>query len=434
MEICVVGAGHVGLVTAACFADLGNTVTCVDQDKKRIGQLKKGKSWFYEPGLEPLVAHNLKRKRLFFTTRLEEGVRKSKLIFIAVGTPPLSTGDADLTAVEEVVRKIAAAANGYHLIVEKSTVPVETGRRIKEILQMLPKKKAQMDVASNPEFLREGSAVEDFFHPERIVFGVETQKARVLLEELYKPFKAPMVVTDIASAELIKHSSNAFLSMKISFINAISVICDKVGADVEMVSKGIGMDSRIGPSFLRAGVGYGGFCFPKDLEAYIHIAEKLGYDFKLLKAVKEINDAQRRILVQKIESHLWNMKGKKIAMLGLAFKPDTDDLRFAPALEVIDLLLKRGARIQAYDPQAMRGAKELLGSKISYAKDPYAAARGADCFLLMTEWNEFKKVDFKKIRSIMRQPFVADARNMYDPKEMRRFGFRYVGIGRGRAE
>ena len=431
MEICVVGAGHVGLVTAACFADLGNTVICVDQDKKRIEQLKKGISWFYEPGLEPLVVHNLKQKRLSFTTRLEDGVRKSKLIFIAVGTPPLPTGDADLTAVEEVVRKIAASATGYRLIVEKSTVPVETGRRVKEILQHSPKKKAQVDVASNPEFLQEGAAVEDFFRPERIVFGVETEKARALLEELYKPFKAPMVVTDIASAELIKHSSNAYLSMKISFINAISVICDKVGADVEMVAKGMGMDSRIGPSFLRAGVGYGGFCFPKDLEAYIHIAEKMGYDFKLLKAVKEINDNQRRILVQKIERHLWNVKGKKIAMMGLAFKPDTDDLRFAPALEVIDLLLERGAKIQAYDPQAMEGAKELLGSKISYAKDPYTAAKSADCFLLMTEWNEFKKVDFKKIKSIMRQPFVADARNMYDPKEMKRLGFRYVGMGRG---
>ena len=432
MDICVVGAGHVGLVTAACFADLGNRVVCVDQDPKKIQQLKKGKPWFYEPGLEPLVARNLKRKRLFFTTRLEEGTRKSTLIFIAVGTPPLPTGDADLTAVEEVVRKIARTATGYRLIVEKSTVPVETGRRVKEILQMGSKRKAAIDVASNPEFLREGSAVGDFFRPERIVLGVETAKARALLEELYKPFKSPRVVTDIASAELIKHSSNAFLSMKISFINAISVICDRVGADVDLVARGIGLDPRIGPAFLRAGVGYGGFCFPKDLEAYIRIAEKMGYDFKLLKAVKEINDGQRRILVEKIEQHLWNVKGKKIALLGLAFKPDTDDLRFAPALEMVDLLLQRGARIQAYDPQAMKEAKRLLGKKIAFAKDPYAAARGADCLLLMTEWNEFKEMDFKRVKGLMHQPLVVDGRNMYDPAKMRRLGFRYVGVGRGK--
>lgn len=433
MDICVVGAGHVGLVTAACFADLGNRVVCVDQDREKIERLKKGKPWFYEPGLEPLVAHNVKRKRLHFTPRIEEGVGKSQVIFIAVGTPPLPTGDADLASVEEVIQQVARAATGYRLIVEKSTVPVETGRRIKEILRMAPKRKAQLDVASNPEFLREGSAVEDFFHPERIVLGAETAKARSLLEELYKPFKAPLVVTDIASAELIKHSSNAFLSMKISFINAISVICDRVGADVDLVARGIGLDSRIGPAFLRAGVGYGGFCFPKDLEAYIRIAEKMGYDFKLLKAVKEINDGQRQILVEKIEQKLWNVKGKKIALLGLAFKPDTDDMRFAPSLEVIGLLLQRGARIQAYDPQAMEEARRLLGKKIGFAQDPYAAARGADCLLLMTEWNEFKEIDFKRVKSIMRQPLLVDGRNMYDPGKMRRLGFRYVGIGRGRA-
>ncbi len=432
MDICVVGAGHVGLVTAACFADLGNRVVCVDQDGKRIQQLKKGKPWFYEPGLEPLVARNLKRKRLAFTTRIADGVRKSQVIFIAVGTPPLPTGDADLTSVEQVIRQIALAATGYRLVVEKSTVPVETGRRIKELLQAGQKRRAPIDVASNPEFLREGAAVVDFFRPERIVLGVESARARSLLEELYKPFKAPMVVTDIASAELIKHSSNAYLSMKISFINAISVICDRVGADVDLVARGIGLDSRIGPAFLRAGVGYGGFCFPKDLEAFIRIAEKMGYDFKLLRAVKEINDGQRRILVEKIEQRLWNVKGKKIALLGLAFKPDTDDMRFAPSLGVIGLLLERGARIEAYDPQAMEEARNLLGKKISFAKDPYAAARGADCLLLLTEWNEFKEIDFKRMKGIMKQPLLVDGRNMYDPGKMRRLGFRYVGMGRGR--
>ena len=432
MKICVIGAGHVGLVTAACFAEMGHRVVCMDQDRRRLAQLRKGKAWFYEPGLEGLVAKNIRKKRLFFTDRVAEGVKQSEIIFIAVGTPPLPSGDADLTAVEQVVRQIAQAADGYRLIVEKSTVPVETGRRIKQALEMMHRKKAPVEVASNPEFLREGSAVHDFFHPDRIVFGVESVRGRELLERLYEPFKAPRVVTDIASAELIKHSSNAYLSMKISFINAVSVICDKVGADVENVARGIGHDTRIGPSFLRAGIGYGGFCFPKDLEAYIRIAEKMGYDFKLLKAVREINEDQRRILLEKVIRLLWNLKDKKIGLLGLSFKPDTDDLRFAPSLEIIKALRKGGARVYAYDPCAMPEARRLLGSGIRFAKDPYHLARNADCLILVTEWRQFKELDFARVKRLMRQPVLVDGRNLFDPAKMARLGFRYAGMGRGR--
>ena len=432
MKICVIGAGHVGLVTAACFSEMGHRVVCMDANRKKVAGLRKGKPWFYEPGLEELVAKNVKKKRLSFTDRIVEGVRQSEVIFIAVGTPPLPTGDADLTAVEQVVRQIAQAADGYRLIVEKSTVPVETGRRIKQALKMMRRKKAPIEVASNPEFLREGAGVYDFFHPDRIVFGVESDRSKKLLEKLYKPFKAPILVTDIASAEMIKHASNAYLSMKISFINAVSVICDKVGADVQNVARGIGYDTRIGPSFLQAGIGYGGFCFPKDLEAFIRIAEKLGYDFKLLKAVKQINDDQRRILVEKTTNLLWNLKGKRIGLLGLSFKPDTDDLRFAPSLEIIAALRKEGAEVHGYDPQAMLEAKRLLGSEIHLAKDPYQLAREADCLILVTEWKQFKELDFARIKKLMRQPVLMDGRNLFDPAKMARLGFRYAGMGRGR--
>ncbi len=433
MKICVVGAGHVGLVTAACFAEMGHRVVCMDQDRRKLAELRKGKPWFYEPDLKELVVKGLKKKRLSFTDRIAEGVRQSEIIFIAVGTPPLPSGDADLTAVEQVVRQIAQHADGYRLIVEKSTVPVETGRRIKQALEIMHKKKAPIDVASNPEFLREGAAVHDFFHPDRIVIGVETARARDLLEKLYRPFKAPVVVTDIASAELIKHASNAFLSMKISFINAVSVICDKVGADVEKVAHGIGQDSRIGPAFLHAGIGYGGFCFPKDLEAFIRIAEKLGYDFKLLKAVKQINEDQKRILLEKVTHLLWNLKDKKIGLLGLSFKPDTDDMRFAPSLDIVAALRKGGAQVHAYDPQAMPEAKRLLGSQVRLEKDPYQVARDADCLILVTEWKQFKELDLGRIKRVMRQPILVDGRNLFDPEKVRRLGFRYAAMGRGRA-
>lgn len=429
VKICVVGAGHVGLVTAACFAEMGHQVLCVDQNKKRVAALRRGKPWFYEPELEGLVRRNLKKKRLSFSSRVSEGVRRCSVIFIAVGTPPLDSGDADLTAVEQVIRTVASNAAGYRLIVEKSTVPVETGRRIREVLAH-SRRKGECDLASNPEFLREGSAVGDFFHPDRIVLGVESRRARKILEDLYRPLKAPRVVTNVESAELIKHASNAFLATKISFINALSVLCERVGADVEEVAQGMGLDQRIGRSFLCAGIGYGGFCFPKDLEAFIRISEKLGYDFQLLKATREINEAQKRVVVEKVERMLWNVKGKRIGILGLAFKPETDDMRFAPSLEIIAQLAQKGARLAAYDPQAMPAARRLLKSRVRFAKDPYQLARGADGLVLVTEWEEFRKLDFRRIRRLMKQPIVVDGRNLYDPDAMKRLGFRYAGIGR----
>lgn len=429
MEIGIIGAGHVGLVTGACFADLGNRVVCVDSDRRKVEALKKGRVWFYEPSLEPMVKRNLKEKRLSFTAQIAEGVRHSQVIFIAVGTPPLANGEADLTGVEQVARQIAQAMTGYRLIVEKSTVPVETGKWVRETLEHSVRKKVPFDVASNPEFLREGTAVNDFIHPDRIVIGVESKRAQQLLVELYKPFKAPLLVTDIASAELIKHASNAFLATKISFINAVACLCERVGADVEKVAKGMGADHRIGPSFLDAGVGYGGFCLPKDIDAFIRISEKQGYDFQLLKAVREINENQRRLLVEKVTKQLWNLKGKTIGILGLAFKPDTDDMRFAPSLEVIEAFKRAGAKVKAFDPQAMKEAKVLLNG-VAFAKDPYALAERADCLVVMTEWNEFKELDLNRIKKRMRQPVVVDGRNLYDPGQMRQLGFRYVGMGR----
>ncbi len=429
MEICVIGAGHVGLVTAACFAELGHRVICVDRDKSRISGLLKKKMPFYEPGLKELVVRNLANKRLRFAAAIAEGVRKGEIIFIAVGTPPLPSGDADLTAVEQVAREIARSMTSYRLVVEKSTVPVETGKWLKKTLALSVPKKVSFDVASNPEFLREGSAVQDFLHPDRIVVGVESKRAKKLITGLYKPFKAPLLVTDIPSAELIKHASNAFLATKISFINAIACIAEKVGADVEQISKGMGMDPRIGPAFLNAGAGFGGFCFPKDVEAFIRIAEKIGYDFDLLKSVKQINEQQRRNIVKKAEKQLWNLKGKTIGILGLSFKPNTDDLRFAPALDIIAALLKEGAHVKAHDPVAVPEARRILKG-VQFCKDPYELAKGADCLILMTEWKEYEGLHFQRLKKLMRQPVLVDGRNMYDPHVIQKAGFRYTSVGR----
>ena len=430
MKICIIGSGYVGLVTGACFADLGNDVICVDNDKNKIKALKAGVIPIYEPGLEELVKRNRKEGRLFFGTSIKEGVKKSEVIFIAVGTPSKDNGDADLTFVEHVSREIAMAMTSYRLIVEKSTVPVNTGEWVEHTIRVFNRRNVKFDVASNPEFLKEGSAIEDFMHPDRIVLGVKSKKAAEILAELYKPLKAPIVVTDIKSAEIIKHASNSFLAAKISFINAISDICDKVGADIVEVARGVGLDKRIGREFLNAGIGFGGSCFPKDLAAFIHIAEKIGYDFGLLKEVQKINDYQKRLLVRKIESLVWNLPKKTIGVLGLSFKPDTDDIRQAPALDIISMLIKEGAGIRAYDPAAMKKAKDVLGKQVKFCKDAYEAARHSDCLLVATEWNEFKELDFKKIKKLMRQPIIVDGRNIYDPSEMKKLGFTYVGIGR----
>ncbi len=429
MKICVVGTGYVGLVSGACFASLGNKVICVDIDKKKIDMLKKGRMPIYEPGLEELIREDVKSGNLSFSTDLPGTVRKTDVIFIAVGTPPLPNGEADLSHVEEVARTVAHEIKSYKVVVEKSTVPVQTGEWIAKTMRRYAKKGAQFDVASNPEFLREGSAVQDFMNPDRVVLGVESKKAREILNELYKPLKAPIVFTDIKSAEIIKHASNSFLAAKISFINAISRVCELAGADVEQVALGMGLDRRIGKTFLNAGLGFGGFCFPKDLSAFIRISEKLGYDFQLLKAVENINEEQKKHFVRKIEEAIWNLRGKTIAVLGLAFKPNTDDMRFAPSLDIIAALQAMGAKVNAYDPHSMGKAKACL-TKVNFFADAYAACRKADCVVILTEWNEFKELDLSKLKKIVAQPVVVDGRNIYDPVKMKQLGFRYFSVGR----
>ena len=429
MDISIVGAGHVGLVTGACFADLGHRVIMVDNDAARIANLKRGVMPYYEPGLEELAARGVREKRLSFTTSLRQGVDHATVLFIAVGTPQKATGEADLAYVEAVARDIAHHLRSYRLIVEKSTVPVQTGQWIARTIKTYLKRKVPFDVASNPEFLREGTAIADFMKPDRVVLGVESSRAEKMLRELYKPLQAPLVVTDINSAELIKHASNSFLSMKISFMNAIANLCERCGADVEQVAEGMGLDHRIGKAFLKAGTGYGGFCLPKDVDAFIQISEELGYDFQLLKAVRAINEEQKRRFVAKIQQALWVVKGKTIGVLGLAFKPNTDDMRFAPAIEVIRALQAEGAIIKAFDPQAMEEAATVL-PEVKLCKDPYEAAKGADCLAILTEWNEFKELDFARLKTLMRQPLLIDGRNLYEPQRMRTLGFRYIGIGR----
>ncbi len=428
MEITIIGTGYVGLTTGACFAHIGHKVICVDNDKKKIDLLNQGIIPIYEPKLDKIVEEAKKKGLISFTTDIAYGVKNSKVLFIAVGTPPKETGEPDLSYVENVASQIGEYMDSYRLIVEKSTVPVKTAQWIRTTISRFNKKKVDFDVAVNPEFLREGSAVDDFLNPDRIVIGVENKRAEEILLEIYKPIKAPILVTDLASAELIKHASNAFLAMKISFINAISVICEKAGADVEMVAKGMGLDKRIGPHFLKAGVGYGGFCFPKDLAAFIKIAEELGYDFRLLKEVAQINEKQKEYFVKKIEKVLWNLKDKNIGVLGLSFKPNTDDIRFAPALDIINLLKKEGARIKAYDPKAMEKAKEVI-KDIIYCDNPYDVCKDADCLALITEWEEFAYLDFAKIKSLMRQPIIFDGRNFLDKEKLISLGFQYYGIG-----
>lgn len=430
MNICVVGSGYVGLVTGACLADLGNRVICIDNDEKKIKKLKAGIMPIHEPGLEALVRRNKKEGRLRFSTNLKEGVRKSEVIFISVGTPPRDSGEADLSFVESVSREIALSMPSYRLIVEKSTVPVNTGEWVEHTVKVFNKHNIDFDVASNPEFLREGTAIKDFMNPDRIVIGVKSKKARDILIKLYRPLKAHMVITDIKSAELIKHASNSFLATKVSFINAISDICDAVGADIVEVAKGIGLDKRIGKDFFNAGIGFGGFCFPKDLSAFIRIAEKIGCDLGILKEVQKINENRKKLLMNKIENLLWNLEDKTVGILGLSFKPNTDDIRYAPSLDIISMLQRKGTRVKAYDPVAMDKVQKVFRKGVEFCESPYAAAKGSDCLVVVTEWDEFKQLDFKKIKRQMKQPIIVDGRNIYDPQELKRLGFTYVGIGR----
>lgn len=429
MKLAVVGSGYVGLVTGACLSRLGHDVVCVDVDKKKIAMLKKGKSPIYEPGLEELIRRQTAKKTLSFTTDLRGAARRSEVLFICVGTPPRANGEADLSHVEGVARDIARDIRSYKVIVEKSTVPVQTGRKVQETLRRFAPKGSSFDVASNPEFLREGTAIEDFMHPDRIVIGVESKRAEKILTELYKPLNGTLVVTDMQSAEIIKHASNSFLAMKISFINAVANICEQSKADVEQVALGMGLDRRIGRSFLNAGIGFGGFCFPKDVSAFIRISEKLGYDFKLLKAVEQINEEQKKLFIKKVEDALWNVESKTIAVLGLAFKPNTDDMRFAPSVDIIGMLQKLGAKVRAYDPHAMGRARSILKG-VTYCKDAYDACRGADCAAILTEWDDFKSLDLKRLKKLLRQPVVVDGRNLFNPKKMAEHGFRYLSIGR----
>ena len=432
MKLCVIGAGHVGLVSGACFAELGHRVVCVDNDARRVAALKRGVMPFFEPDLSALVHRHVRRKTLVFTTDLRDGVRRGEAIFIAVGTPPKPNGEADLTTVEHVCRDIARAMTSYRLIIEKSTVPVETGKWLRRTIARNLKRPVPFDVASNPEFLREGSAVRDFLRPDRIVLGVESPEAHRRLLEIYKPVKAPRVITDIASAELIKHASNSFLAMKISFINAVAQVCDRVGADVEKVAEGMGLDPRIGKAFLDAGAGFGGFCFPKDIEAFAAIAEKLGVDFRLLREVARINAQQRELVIKKIEDRLWNLKHKTIGVWGLSFKPNTDDMRFAPSIDVIQRLTAAGATVKAYDPQAMREAKQCLKGT-TFCRTMYDAAVKSDCLVLMTEWPQFQQADWRRVKRLMAHPIIVDGRNCLDIEALRRHGFEYSGIGRGAA-
>lgn len=438
MNIAIIGSGYVGLVTGVCLAHLGHKVICVDNNPEKIKKLKQGRIPIYEPELDTLLKKYLKSGGIAFSPSIREATKKSLAIFIAVGTPSKKNGDADLTYVENVAREIALSMDSYKLIIEKSTVPADTGQRIKRTIQMnLPKslggnnkRSVDFDVASNPEFLREGSAVHDFMHPDRVVIGVESAKAERILREIYSPLNPYMVVTDINSAELIKHASNSFLATKISFINAIARICDRVGADVLKVADGMGFDKRIGRKFLDAGIGYGGSCFPKDVDAFIRLSDKIGYEFSLLKEVRSINDQQKSLFLQMIEDKLWILKDKTIGVLGLAFKPDTDDMRNAPSLDIISALQHEGARIRAYDPEAAANAKAVL-KKVTYCSDPYALAKGCDCLLLLTEWDEFKKVDFKRIKKAMKHAIIFDGRNLYHDQNLAELGFEYYGIGRG---
>ncbi len=448
MRISVIGCGYVGLVTGACFAEIGHQVTCTDNDDSKIVTLRAGKLPIYEPHLDALVARNISEGRLHFTSNAGEAVRSSKAVFICVGTPPLDNGDADLSAIDNVARMIATEGGGPKLVVEKSTVPAQTGQELKRALDVYSRKSGtNFTVASNPEFLREGTAVNDFLHPDRIVVGVDEPAAAKKLREIYAPildkkFNCPahdgkcpdslppaFVVTTVNSAELIKHASNSFLALKISFANSLADMCDQLGADVQEVTAAVGMDPRIGPQFLQAGLGFGGFCLPKDVQAFIRLAERVGIDFTLLKAVEQVNKQRIDLLLSKARKALWVLKGKKIALLGLAFKPNTDDIRFSPAIDAARRFLAEGANLHAYDPQAMDKTRKLL-PEISFAKNPYELVHDADAAIIATEWDEFQRLDWKRVHNEMARPLVIDARNVLSPAEMKSLGFEYYSFGR----
>jgi UDPglucose 6-dehydrogenase len=432
-EICMVGAGYVGLVSGACMADFGNQVICVDSDKDKIEKLKQLEIPFYEFALGELVRRSMDEGRLSFTSSLKEGVSKSSVIFIAVGTPPDATGEADVSQVLAVAAEIARYMTGYRLIVQKSTVPVGTGGKVRDTLLAALGRDIDFDVASNPEFLREGSAVETFMRPDRVVIGTWNSRAEEILSDIYAPLylnETPMVKTTVETAELIKYTANAFLATKISFINEIANLCERVGADVKVVEKAIGLDRRIGPKFLHAGIGFGGSCFPKDTMALARFSEQVGEPLRIVNATIQINQDQRRRLVERIRAAIAPAKGKKVAVLGLSFKPNTDDMRDAPSLDIISALKADGAGVRTFDPVAIPAARDLVRG-VTFCRDAYDAVAGADAIVLVTEWNEFRRLDLGKLKSLMRGTIVVDCRNVYDPAEMRRLGFNYFCVGRG---
>ena len=432
MKLTIIGTGYVGLVTGTCFAEVGHHVICVDNNAEKVKLLQGGGIPIYEPGLDEMVRKNVAAGRLRFTASIKDGVDNSDVIFIAVPTPPQPDGAVDLSFIEGVAREIAGAMTSYKIVVDKSTVPVKTGDKVAETIKRYCKARVDFDVVSNPEFLREGFAVEDLMKPDRIVVGVRSQRPVIAMKEIYTPFNAPIIVTDINSAELIKHAANSFLALKISYINAVAHICEASGANVEEVATGIGLDARIGRRFLNAGIGFGGSCFPKDLSAFIKISEQLGYDFRLLKEVQHINAEQMDHFLKKITDTLWVLKDKKIGVLGLAFKQNTDDCRMSPAIELCQRLLKGGASLRVHDPKGMDKAKEILkpGPTLTYVEDMNDVAEACDALVIATEWPEFKKLDLERAHKLLTHPILFDGRNLFDPQEMERLGFVYKSVGR----
>ncbi|HET9228661.1 MAG TPA: UDP-glucose/GDP-mannose dehydrogenase family protein [Thermoanaerobaculia bacterium] len=432
MNICVVGTGYVGLVTGACLADFGMHVVGVDKDKAKIDRLKNGEIPIYEPGLGTLVKKNMEEGRLVFSTDLGPAIEEAQAVFIAVGTPPREDGSADLTFIREVAESIGTHLNGYKIIVTKSTVPIGTGRMVEQIVREKAGGKHRFAVVSNPEFLREGSAIDDFMHPDRVVIGTRDEKAAELMKDVYSPLAAadvPIIVTDVESAELIKYASNGFLATKISFINEVARICEAWGANVEVVAKGMGLDSRIGSKFLSAGPGFGGSCFPKDTRAVAQIARDAGLHFRIIDAVVEVNEEVQTRMLDKIEAAMEDgISGKTVAVLGLSFKPNTDDVRESPALVIVKGLLDGGATVRAYDPEAMNAFEEMFKGDVLYCKDAYEAAEGADVLVIVTEWNQFRKLELDRLH--LKRPLIVDLRNLYEPDKMAAAGFRYVSIGR----
>jgi UDPglucose 6-dehydrogenase len=431
MRIAIIGTGYVGLVAGTCFADSGNDVTCVDIDERKIRMLQAGEVPIYEPGLEELIKKNVREKRLLFTRDLAEAVSTAQVVFIAVGTPEGESGDADLQYVLAAAEQIGKAMKQYTVVVDKSTVPVGTADKVREALRKSTHH--EFDVVSNPEFLKEGAALDDFFKPDRVVIGADSERARKVMGELYAPFvrtENPILFMDTRSAELTKYAANAMLATRISFMNDISALCEKVGADVDFVRKGLGSDKRIGYPFLFPGVGYGGSCFPKDVKALVATARDYGLELDLLRAVERTNERQKKLLVNKAVKHFGSLEGKKFGVWGLAFKPKTDDMREAPSIEVIEGLIGKGAQVVAHDPVSAHTAKRVFGDRIRYANLPYEAVEGVDALFVVTEWNEFRRPDFERMKALMNAPVIFDGRNVYDPERMRELGFTYFGIGR----